>query len=78
MAIKCSLGRVPETIPDKFVVCLGLHLARMELRLGIAHFFRAFPNAHMSALEGMTDDDMEQVTYFLAPPKSKRCLIECA
>lgn len=50
----------------------------MELRLGIAHFFREFPNSKMSALEGMTDDDMEQVTYFLAPPKNKRCLIECS
>lgn len=59
-------------------VCLGLHLARMELRLGTAHFFRTFPNAKVSALEGMSDDDMEQVTYFLAPPKNKRCLIECS
>lgn len=59
-------------------ICLGLHLARMELRLGIAHFFREFPNSKMSALEGMTDDDMEQMTYFLAPPKNKRCLIECS
>ncbi|KAG8168600.1 hypothetical protein KVR01_001349 [Diaporthe batatas] len=59
-------------------VCLGLHLARMELRLGIAHFFRHFPNAKMSALEAMCDDDMQQITYFLAPPKNKRCLIECS
>lgn len=50
----------------------------MELRLGVAHFFRTFPNSKMSALEGMTDDDMEQTTYFLAPPKNKRCLIECS
>jgi cytochrome P450 len=59
-------------------VCLGLHLARMELRLAIAHFFREFPNAKISALEGMSDDDMVQVTFFLAPPKNKRCLIECS
>ncbi|KAJ0119083.1 hypothetical protein J7T55_013318 [Diaporthe amygdali] len=59
-------------------ICLGLHLARMELRLGTAHFFRTFPNAKVSTLEGMSDDDMEQVTYFLAPPKNKRCLIECS
>lgn len=78
MAVKYALGRVPKKISHISVVCLGLHLARMELRLGIAHFFRAFPNAQMSALEGMADDDMEQVTYFLAPPKNKRCLIECA
>lgn len=48
----------------------------MELRLATARFFRAFPTARVSALEGMCDDDMEQVTYFLAPPKGKRCLIE--
>lgn len=60
------------------LVCLGLHLARLELRLASARFFRAFPNAKVSALEGMCDGDMEQITYFLAPPKGKRCLIECS
>lgn len=72
------LDRAPRKVSHIVAVCLGLHLARMELRLGISHFFREFPNSKMSALEGMTDDDMEQVTYFLAPPKNKRCLIECS
>lgn len=57
-------------------VCLGLHLARLELRLGAARFFRAFPQAHISTLEGMCDDDMEQKIYFLMSPKNKRCLVE--
>ncbi|KAF3760962.1 cytochrome P450 [Cryphonectria parasitica EP155] len=59
-------------------ICLGLHLARLELRLATARFFRAFPNAERSTREGMTDDDMQQMLYFLAPPKGKRCLIECS
>lgn len=58
------------------IVCLGLHLARMELRLAAASFFRAFPNAKVSTLENMSDTDMEQVIYFLMSPKGKRCLIQ--
>ncbi|OLN96955.1 putative sterigmatocystin biosynthesis P450 monooxygenase STCB-like protein 7 [Colletotrichum chlorophyti] len=57
-------------------VCLGLHLARMELRLGAARFFRTFPGAKVSQLERMSDDDMVPLTYFLLNPKGKRCLIE--
>lgn len=59
-------------------VCIGLHLARLELRLATARFFRAFPNAKVSTLEGMCDEVMEQVPLFLSPPKGKRCMIECA
>ncbi|KUI73017.1 hypothetical protein VM1G_08319 [Cytospora mali] len=57
-------------------VCIGIHLARLELRLGTARFFRMYPNAKISTLEGMSDDDMEQQLSFLAPPKTKRCLVE--
>ncbi|KAI9926169.1 hypothetical protein MW887_004632 [Aspergillus wentii] len=57
-------------------ICLGLHLAIRELRLGAAHFFRAFPRARMSTAEKMSDGDMDQVCYFIMSPKGKRCLME--
>lgn len=57
-------------------VCLGMHLARIELRLAAALFFRAFPNARISAKEGMSKDDMEQNIFFMMAPMGHRCLIE--
>lgn len=66
--------RVSSPFPS--TVCIGLHLARMELRLTTAHFFRTFPNARVSTLEGFCDDDMEPAMFFLLTPKKKRCLIE--
>ncbi|KAH8896591.1 cytochrome P450 [Thozetella sp. PMI_491] len=56
--------------------CLGRHLARMELRLICARFFRAFPNATVSNLEGMSDKDMEPALHFLMVPSGHRCLLE--
>ncbi|SPO01584.1 related to cytochrome P450 CYP4/CYP19/CYP26 subfamilies [Cephalotrichum gorgonifer] len=44
-------------------ICIGMHLARMELRLAAALFFLAFPDAKVSSLEGMSDGDMEQMTF---------------
>ena len=58
------------------LVCIGLHLAQMELRIATAKFFRAYPDAQVSTLNGFSDDDMEQVVYFLMYPKNKRCLIQ--
>lgn len=52
-----------------------MHLGRLELRLCTARFFRAFPSAKVSTLEGFTDSDMDPLLYFLAIPKSKRCMI---
>ncbi|KAI0018876.1 cytochrome P450 [Xylariomycetidae sp. FL0641] len=57
-------------------ICIGMHLAYIEMRLGIAHFFRTFPDATPSTLEGFGDADMEQLLYFLSSPKNHRCLIE--
>ncbi|KAI0180748.1 putative cytochrome P450 [Hypoxylon sp. FL1284] len=72
-----------KAMKDSFVafgggsrVCLGLHLAKMELRLATALFFSRFPNAKVSQHEGFTDDDMEAEMYFLIAPKDHRCLIE--
>lgn len=58
-------------------VCLGVHLARAELRLGTACFFRAFPAARMSSVEGMSEKDMEPEMIAFTEPKGHRCLIEC-
>lgn len=57
-------------------VCLGIHLAGMELRLATALFFRAFPLARVSTREGMCDDDMEMASFFLMVPRGHRCLVE--
>lgn len=57
-------------------VCIGQHLAHTELRMGIARFFLAFPNARVSAREGMSDEDMVEESYFVMSPKGHRCLIE--
>ncbi|KAF1942105.1 cytochrome protein [Clathrospora elynae] len=56
--------------------CIGMHLARMELRIATAKFFRAYPNAKLSTLDGFCDEDMEQIIFFLIYPKNKRCLIQ--
>jgi hypothetical protein len=59
-------------------VCLGLHLALTELRLATTAFFRAYPNAKVSTLDGFGDEEMEQVIFFLMFPKGKRCLIQAS
>jgi len=69
----CTMLRYLANAPK---VCLGLHLARMELRLATALFFRAWPRARASRREGMSDSDMEPIIFFLLSPKGKRCLIE--
>jgi cytochrome P450 len=58
------------------IVCIGLHLARIELRLGAALFFRRFPRARPSNKEGMTEEDMVMKAFFLMAPQGHRCLIE--
>jgi hypothetical protein len=50
----------------------------MELRIATAAFFRTYPNAKVSSLDGFGDNDMEQVIYFLMYPRGKRCLIEAS
>jgi cytochrome P450 len=51
-----------------------MHLAYMELRLGITKFFREFPEATVS--RKMTEDDMTPLMFFLIAPKGHQCLIE--
>ncbi|KAK7178225.1 sterigmatocystin biosynthesis P450 monooxygenase STCB-like protein 7 [Paraphaeosphaeria sporulosa] len=57
-------------------ICIGLHLAQLELRIATAKFFRTFPNAKVSTLDGFKDADMEQFINFISYPKGKRCLIQ--
>ncbi|KAK5656798.1 hypothetical protein OQA88_4346 [Cercophora sp. LCS_1] len=57
-------------------ICIGMHLARMELRLATAHFFRRFTRPKISKKEGFLDDDMYQYMYFLVSVKGHRCLID--
>lgn len=55
-------------------VCLGMHLARMELRLATAQFFRTLPNAVVSMKT--SDTDMEQRIYFTMSPKAGSCFVQ--
>lgn len=55
---------------------MGVHLARMELRLAAARFFLTFRNPRASSIDGFCDEDMEPNQYFLMTPKKQRCLIE--
>ncbi|KAJ5646046.1 hypothetical protein N7490_002418 [Penicillium lividum] len=57
-------------------ICIGIHLARMELRLATALFFRRFPRARISSQEGMSGDDMTMKAFFLMAPQGHRCLVE--
>ncbi|KAF3769546.1 putative benzoate 4-monooxygenase cytochrome P450 [Cryphonectria parasitica EP155] len=57
-------------------VCIGQHLAMMQMRLATCRFFHAFPEAKVSQREGMSDADMDASFYVLLSPKGRRCLIE--
>ncbi|KAF5235679.1 hypothetical protein FANTH_11629 [Fusarium anthophilum] len=55
-------------------VCIGLHLAWMELRLGAALFLRECRGARLGP--GMTDEMMEMENHFLIAPKAHTCIIK--
>ncbi|KKK14137.1 hypothetical protein P175DRAFT_0512102 [Aspergillus ochraceoroseus IBT 24754] len=57
-------------------ICIGMHLARIELKKGAALFFRNFPTARLTTKEGFSDQDMDPVIFFLMSPKGHRLLIE--
>ncbi|KXL46389.1 hypothetical protein M433DRAFT_165487 [Acidomyces richmondensis BFW] len=59
-------------------ICIGMHLAQMELRHALANFYRTF-NCGMkpSRAHGFSEADMVPMFYFLTPPKGKRCLLQC-
>lgn len=58
-------------------ICIGLHLAKMELRHAVVAFLKEFPDAKVAyGTEGFSDEDMEQLDFFLVKPKGSRCLIK--
>ncbi|KAL4948459.1 cytochrome P450 [Aspergillus filifer] len=52
-------------------VCLGIHLAEMELRLAAAEFFRECAGARLAW--GTTEETMRPENYFLIAPVGHRC-----
>jgi len=54
-------------------VCIGLHLAWMELRLGAALFFQQCRGAKLA--ECMLDEMMEFDNRFLISPKGHCCYV---
>jgi cytochrome P450 len=54
-------------------VCLGIHLAYMELRLATALFFRQCRGAKLS--DYMQDEMMEMDNRFLIAPKGHCCYV---
>lgn len=53
--------------------CIGVHLARMESRLGAAMFLRECKGARLN--ESTTLESMDIENFFLIAPKSHRCEI---
>lgn len=54
-------------------VCIGVHLARMELRLAAARFFRECRGAKLGP--ETTDQSMKPVNFFLITPQAHKCEI---
>ncbi|KAF2238297.1 cytochrome P450 [Viridothelium virens] len=55
-------------------ICLGIHIAKMELRLATVLFFRRNKGAKVSP--STTPESMEFQNYFLIAPISHRCMIQ--
>lgn len=54
-------------------VCIGVHLARMELRLAAARFFRECRGARLGP--ETTEQSMKPVNFFLITPQAHKCEI---
>ncbi|KAI1856947.1 uncharacterized protein JN550_013549 [Neoarthrinium moseri] len=54
--------------------CLGIHLARMELRHGTALYFRTFKGSRLASQT--TPESMDMVNHFLISPKAEQCWVE--
>ncbi|KAF2130179.1 cytochrome P450 [Dothidotthia symphoricarpi CBS 119687] len=53
--------------------CIGIHLARMELRYAVAFFFRECKGIKLA--QQTTPESMDFVNFFLIAPKAHRCEI---
>jgi cytochrome P450 len=51
--------------------CLGVHLAKVEMRLAAAEFFRTFRGARLAP--SVTAKSMEMENFFLIAPKGHKC-----
>lgn len=56
-------------------ICLGIHLAWMELRLATAQFFRECAGVRLAP--SATWENMRPVNYFLISPRGHQCEVEC-
>ncbi|KAL4967440.1 cytochrome P450 [Aspergillus stella-maris] len=54
--------------------CLGIHLAKMEVRLAAARFFLTFKDK-LRVHEDMENGDMDMVAWFLGGIKAGKCLV---
>lgn len=57
-------------------ICMGMHVAKMELRLAITTFFRECPNTRLAP--STTDKSMELKIFFLITPKGHKMEVICA
>lgn len=58
------------------LACVGMHLSRIELRMGAAKFFLKWPEAKVSSKHNFSDAEMEQDIYFLAKFRGNRLILE--
>ncbi len=56
---------------DVHTACLGVHLAYLEMSLGVAKFLRECPTTVIKS----KDEGMEFENYFLIAPKAHKCEI---
>lgn len=54
--------------------CLGIHLARMELRHGTALYFRTLKGSRLAPQT--TPESMNMVNHFLITPKAEQCWVQ--
>ncbi|KAM0717277.1 hypothetical protein Q7P37_007129 [Cladosporium fusiforme] len=54
-------------------ICLGIHIAYMELRLASAEFFRECKGARLG--RSVKEETMEMLDYFLVTPRGHQCEI---
>lgn len=58
-------------------VCMGLHLAKLELRLALVAFLRTFETTEIAyGVDGFKPDDMEIIDRFIAEPKAGKLLMK--
>lgn len=55
------------------IVCIGMHLANLELAYGAAIFFKEFATARLA--NDTNESTMEFQNYFLIAPKSHACMV---